>query len=123
MKRDESGQEELALKEVGELLEMEMEEYDPFQNKYSEMNHKMDQLLKNLFLTRISNKRNELNILYLFQKLNNKDIHSEHYEEIFRDLDTTFEDVNSNSYRFDELISKNNDLGKRINPIIREILK
>jgi hypothetical protein len=72
---------------------------------------------------KISNKRNEINILYLYQKLNDKKINSEEYEKVFSDLDELYDDISSNTYKYDELVAKNNELGKRINPMIRELLK
>ena len=123
MAQDEVGQEQLGLGEFPELLEMEMEEYDPLSDKYTEVTHKMENLLKNLVLMKISNKRNEINILYLFQMMNKKDINTEVFDQIFSDLDNIFDDVSNNTYKFDQLIAKNNDLGKRINPMIRELLK
>ena len=123
MAQDEVGQEQLGLGEFPELLEMEMEEYDPLSDKYTEVTHKMENLLKNLVLMKISNKRNEINILYLFQMMNKKDINTEVFDQIFSDLDNIFDDVSNNTYKFDQLIAKNNDLGKRVNPMIRELLK
>ena len=123
MVQDEVGQEQLGLGEIPELLEMEMEEYDPLSDKYTEVSHKMENLLKNLVLMKISNKRNEINILYLFQMMNKKDINTKMFDQIFSDLDNIFDDVSNNTYKFDQLIAKNNDLGKRINPMIRELLK
>jgi hypothetical protein len=121
MTQDEFSDDELGIKEIGEFLEMEMEEYDPLQDRYSEIKGKMEQLLRNLVLERLTNKRNELNILYLFQMLNDKRVNSEQFEKIFEDLDTFIEDIGSNSYRFDELIDKNNEFGSRVNPMMREL--
>jgi len=113
----------IVLKEIPELLEMEMEEFDSGTDKYSEMHKKIDQLVKNLMLMKINNKRNELNILYLFQRMNNKKVSSSAYEEIFRDLDNIFDDVNNNNYKYDELIAKNNEMGKKLNPMVQKLLK
>ena len=112
----------IVLKDVPELFEMEMEEYESGSDKYSEMHGKIDQLIKNLVLMKINNKRNEINILYLFQKMNQKKVSSDAYEEIFNDLDNIFDDISTNNYKYDELISKNNELGKKLNPMVQKLL-
>jgi hypothetical protein len=122
MLHDKSEQDQIDIHEYSDLLEMEMEEYDSFQDKYTEVSGKIEGLLKNLVLTKISNKRNELNILYLFQKVNGAHIKSEKFEELFKNLDDISNDINNNKYSYDELITKSNDLGRKINPMIRELL-
>ena len=123
MPKDGIQKDDLELIEVPELLEMEMEEYDEFRDRYSEVTGKTEILLKNFLLMKISNKRNEINILYLYQKLNDKKINSEDYEKVFADLDELYDEINSKNYKYDELVAKNNELSKRINPMIRELLK
>jgi hypothetical protein len=71
---------------------------------------------------KINNKRNEINILYLFQKMNQKKVSSEAYEEIFSDLDDIFDDIHNGDYKYDELISKNNELGRKLSPMVQKLL-
>ena len=123
MSKDGIQKDDLELIEVPELLEMEMEEYDEFRDRYSEVTGKTETLLKNFLLMKISNKRNEINILYLYQKLNAKKINSEDYEKVFTDLDNLYDEISSKNYKYDELVAKNNELGRRINPMIRELMK
>lgn len=123
MNPEKSEEQLIKLEEFENLLEMEMEEFDPLTDKYLEVSTKMEKLMKNLVLAKISNKRNELNILYLFQKMNEKKVNSENFENIFRDLDNIFTEVNNNDFSYDELITKNNDMIRRINPMIKDLLK
>lgn len=123
MMRGRTGDDHVKLNEFPELFEMEMEEYDELGESYSVTNNKMNQLLKNLVLTKLSNKRNELNILYLFQMINKKEVKSDIFEKIFSEIDRISEDINTNKYKFDDLILKNNEVGKRINPLMLELMK